>query len=546
MQRELLFSMAGHNFIKYWALSVAFFMATSFAATAQESKISLRDIQNLHLYGAKMALVGERKTKPVPSADNISPRDFHNVEILDLSNIDVFELPKWFAKLKSLRKLLLRNSKLEFASLQTIAQLDQLEVLDVSGNPEISIGIVEPSANLISALSSLTNLRELNISGAGLGTSQVGDISTLSNLVILDISQNKISSLQPLKLSSIRGLQHLNISSNEITNIAAAELPNLWLTYLDLSKNKLAKLIYMDMPELKFFDISGNPDLTLNPKYGSIFGLPSLETFKIDLSETVPDSIICRLKKLDGNDCNKNTNGHGMSALEPDMVSVSNFEIGKFEVTLGEWQQCRNDGVCKHVDYGKSPPSVPITGIGKYIEWINANTGKKYRLPTLSEMELAIDRKNNGYAPLNDFAWTSYNTAKTGTRTHQFKPVGMKKPNSHGIYDIVGNTMELAYSGKSCGKENDTSDNPKNYNFLIGKLIKGDHPCYFILGGSIHGDTKNINDTYYLQLDDYFTLKIKNTDKIIIQTFERTSPAELFNEIFHLHPFGFRLVLGSI
>ena len=122
----------------------------------------------------------------------------------------------------------------------------------------------------------------------------------------------------------------------------------------------------------------------------------------------------------------------------PHEVSVSGFYIGKFQITQKQWQAVM----------GKNPSEfegddLPVERVSwhdtqAFCEKLRAMTGKAFRLPSEAEWEYACRAGTTGdYAGnLDEMAWYDENS---NDKTH---PVGQKKHNAFGLYDMHGNVWE--------------------------------------------------------------------------------------------------------
>ncbi len=93
---------------------------------------------------------------------------------------------------------------------------------------------------------------------------------------------------------------------------------------------------------------------------------------------------------------------------------------------------------------GRRPTiNVSWDDVQEYIKWLNTHTDREYRLPKGDEWELAcnLGKKTewhfgNDEKELKEYAWYNDNS---DVKTH---PVGEKKPNELGLYDMHGNVWE--------------------------------------------------------------------------------------------------------
>ena len=84
---------------------------------------------------------------------------------------------------------------------------------------------------------------------------------------------------------------------------------------------------------------------------------------------------------------------------------------------------------------------VSIDSATEFCKWLSEKTGKKYRLPTVAEWQY-LSKADGSAQKIDDIAWHFDNADDV---THK---VGIKKPNSFGLFDTLGNVAEWAVNEK--------------------------------------------------------------------------------------------------
>ncbi len=147
------------------------------------------------------------------------------------------------------------------------------------------------------------------------------------------------------------------------------------------------------------------------------------------------------------------TNGRHKRERPARRVRVAKpFAIGVSELTFDSWQACLDDGGCKHVpddhDWGRGNRpviNVKISNVENYIAWINAKTGKTYRLPSEAEWEYAArGGTTTEYWWGDEVGKGNVNCRKCGTKWSGkgSAPTRALKPNPFGLYEMNGNIWE--------------------------------------------------------------------------------------------------------
>ena len=162
------------------------------------------------------------------------PGNENAIEVIDLSNSGLTELPLSILECTNLKKLNLSNNGL-IKLPQYLSQLKHLEELDLSGNQGLSFVDLE----LIFEQNNW-QLKKLDLSDCQMIFIPTS-IGELANVEVLNLSSNELKAL-PYTIVKLRQLKSVDLSDNNLEDISWQVLKWWGLKKLDVSNNPALKL----------------------------------------------------------------------------------------------------------------------------------------------------------------------------------------------------------------------------------------------------------------------------------------------------------------
>ena len=214
-------------------------------------------------------------------------------------------------------------------------------------------------------------------------------------------------------------------------------------------------------------------------------------------NRTSPDTLQIYMVKVEGGNFDLGADDEAADRKRAHNVKLHDFSMGMYEVTQHQWYAIMGENASSSYRCADCPVNnVSWNDVQKFIEKLNARTGKHYRLPTEAEWEYAArggvkehltkekttprggvneflinDNEKGLKRPEKELPGKKYSGRSAGPQSiawyaenskDHVHPVGRKQPNELGIFDMCGNVEEWCsdfYATSYGGKQ--PVENPK-------------------------------------------------------------------------------------
>ena len=174
----------------------------------------------------------------------------------------------------------------------------------------------------------------------------------------------------------------------------------------------------------------GAAEQRAQPSEGTVAPPRITNSIGMELQRIVPGSFMMGSTKGDANEA------------PPHRVTITkSFYIGVHEVTQAEWEALMGDNPSHFKEENRPVENVTWKDAELFCRRLSEKEGIRYRLPTEAEWEYACRAGTTTEFPWGDqfqdeYAWCDQNSE------NESHPVGMKRPNPWGLYDMSGNVYE--------------------------------------------------------------------------------------------------------
>jgi len=295
----------------------------------------------------------------------------------------------------------------------------------------------------------LAPLKGMALTMLSIGGTQVSDLVPLSEmkLTVLGCNDTAVDDLQPLEGMPLTVVWCQNTKVTDLTPLRAAPLQELRCDPSVAAQNvgvlrgikTLTKI--NDLTAAAFFMTTAMAKPVIAPRATVGVGSTPQKKMTIALGSGVKmEFILVPVGSfMMGSDKYKDAEKpvHKVTLTKP-------FYIGKYEVTQEQWQKVMGDNPSRFKGAKNPVDMVSWDDCQKFVTKLkDRERGQTFRLPTEAEWEYACQAGSttdycygDNADKLGDYAWFKGNSRE---RTY---PVGQKKPNAWGLYDMHSNIAE--------------------------------------------------------------------------------------------------------